>query len=72
MRETQKKIQQIFFDFEIIAFELVALNNLAFTEREYLSSGLNLLTNRLKISETSKNEFLELTFFHRVKKIWLK
>ena len=68
----QKKIQQIFFDFEIIAFELVALNNLAFTEREYLSSGLNLLTNRLKISETSKNEFLELTFFHSVKKIWLK
>ena len=68
----QKKIQQIFFDFEIIAFELVALNNLAFTEREYLSSGLNLLTNRLKISETSKNKFLELTFFHRVKKIWLK
>ena len=68
----QKKIQQIFFDFEIIVFELVALNNLAFTEREYLSSGLNLLTNRLKISETSKNEFLELTFFHSVKKIWLK
>ena len=29
----QKKIQKIFFDFEIIAFELVALNNRFYWER---------------------------------------
>ena len=29
----QKKIEQIFFDFEIIAFELVALNNRFYSER---------------------------------------
>ena len=31
--EMQKKIQQIFFDFEIIAFELVSLNTRFYWER---------------------------------------
>ena len=36
------------FDFEIVKFEAIALNG-PFTEREYLSSGVNILTNSLKI-----------------------
>ena len=43
----KKKIQKIFFDFEVVAFELVALNS-RFTEREYLSSSVNMLTNNIK------------------------
>ena len=57
----QKKIQKIFLDFETIAFELV--------EREYLSLGVNMLTNSLKISDTSKKEFLELIFLESAQKI---
>ena len=46
----QKKNQKIFSDLEIVAFELVALN-IAFTDREYMSSGVNMLTNSLKVSD---------------------
>ena len=35
----------------------------AFTEREYLSLGVNMLTNSLKISDTTKTEFFELISF---------
>ena len=31
--ETQKKIQKIFFDLELIAFELIALNTRFYLER---------------------------------------
>ena len=58
--EMQKKIQKIFFHFEIIAFELIAL---AFTERIYLLSGVTILTKSLTISDTSKNELMGLIFF---------
>ena len=34
----------------------------AFTEREYLLSGVNDLTSSLKISDTTKREFFELSF----------
>ena len=57
----QQKIQQIFLDFEIFTFELVALV-IAFPEREYLSSGVNILTNKLKISDIAKTELFELIF----------
>ena len=67
----QKKIEKIFFNLEIIAFELVALNT-RFTETEYLSSGVNMLTNSLKISDTTKTEFFELIFFQSDQKIWQK
>ena len=67
----QKKIEKIFFNLEIIAFELVALNT-RFTETEYLSSGVNMLTNSLKISDTTKREFFELMFFQSDQKIWQK
>ena len=36
---------------------------LAFTKTEHLWSGVNMLTNSLKISDTAKTEFLKLIFF---------
>ena len=66
--EMQKKIEKIFFDFEIIAFELVPLDT-RFTEREYLSSGVNMLTNSLKTLDTTKTEFFERIFFLNDQKI---
>ena len=35
---------------------------LAFTDRQYFSSGVNMLTNSLQISDTTKTEFVELIF----------
>ena len=71
IQEIQKKIEKIFFDLDIIAFELIALNTL-FYERECLSLGVNMLTNSLKISQTTKNDIFELIFFQRDQKIWQK
>ena len=34
-----------------------------------MSSGVNMLTNSLKISGTSKNKFLELIFFQSAQRI---
>ena len=53
----QKKSRKIFFDLEIIAFELVALNTRLYREREYFSSGVDVLTNSLMISDTIKKIF---------------
>ena len=58
----QQKIQQIIFDFEINAFELVA-SVIRFTEREHLSLGVNMLTNSLKISYSTKKEFFKMMQF---------
>ena len=58
----QEKIQKIFFDFEIIAFELVALDTRMYWGRIF-AIGVNMLTNSLKISDTTKTEFFELIFF---------
>ena len=41
-----------------------------FIEREYVSSGVNILTNSLKISDTTKTEFFELKLFGSDQKIW--
>ena len=60
----QKKIRKIFFDFEIIAFELVAL-----TTRFYFSSIISMLTSSPKISDTTKTEFMELILFQSDQKI---
>ena len=68
--EIQLKIQQIFFNFEIIVFEFVALGTRFYWEREYLSSGVNMLTKILKISDTIKKEFFEVISFQSDKKIW--
>ena len=69
--EIHKKLQKIFFDFEIVASELVALKT-RFIEREYLSSGVNDLTSSFKISDTTKTEFFELIFLESDQKIWQK
>ena len=61
----KRKIKKIFFDFEIIAFELVSLNT-RFYRETYISLGVKLLTNSLKISDTTKTEFWEL--FWMIKK----
>ena len=37
-----------------------------------MSSGVNMLTNSLKISDTAKTDFLELMFFQSDQKIWQK
>ena len=65
----QKQIVKIFFDFEIIAFELVALNT-RFHWQTIHFIGDNVLTNSLKILDTTKKEFFELIFFLNDQKIW--
>ena len=63
----QKKIQKI-----LLVFKIISLNSLrwtvTFTESEYLSSGFNMLTNILKISDTTKTEFFHLKFFQSAQK----
>ena len=68
----QKKIKKIFFDLDIIAFELLSLNTCFYCQREYWSSGVNMLTNSLKMSDTSKTEFFELILFQGAQEIWQK
>ena len=38
--------------------------------REYLSLGVNMLTNSFKIWDTTEKEFFELKFFQNDRKIW--
>ena len=45
------------------------LQTLAFTEREYLPTVFNVLTNGLKISHASKKEFFVLIFIQSEQKI---
>ena len=66
-----RKIQKTFFGLEVIPFECLR-ETLAFTERQYISSGVNMLTKCLKISDTTKIEFFELIFFLNNQKIWQK
>ena len=56
------EIGKRFWVLERSAFELVSLNT-HFTEREYLSTQVNTLTNSLKISDTTKKEFSQLKIF---------
>ena len=44
----------------------------SFTEREYLSLGVNMLTNNLKISDTTETQFFELISFQSDRKIYRK
>ena len=54
-----KKLRKFFFVFELIPFELVPLNTHFYREREYLSSGVHMLSKSLKISDTTKTKFFE-------------
>ena len=67
----QKKIQKTFFDFEIIAFELVALNTPFYWEK-ILNIGCHMFTNNLKTSDTTKTESFELIFFQSDQKVCQK
>ena len=68
----QKKIEKRLFDLERIVPEFVALKTRFYWEREYLLSGANMLTNSVKITDTTKTEFLELISFQSDQKIWEK
>ena len=65
----QQKIQKMFFGFEIIALELITSDPRFYWEI-YFSLGVNMLTNTLKISDTTKTEFIDLTSFQSDQKIW--
>ena len=67
----QQKTKKTYFTFEIIASQLVTLDS-RFYWRTYLWSGVNMLTNSLKISYTTKTKFFELTTFQNKQKIWEK
>ena len=67
----QKKTQQIFFDFQIIAFELLALNTRFFWETIHFMV-VNVLKNSLKISDTTITELFELIFSLNAQKILVK
>ena len=64
----QKKVQKICFHFEIIAFELVALNTRFYTERT-LFIGCEYVNKQSQDSDTTKTEFSELIFFQSDQKI---
>ena len=55
------KFDKTYLVFYIIVFELVALNS-PFTENEYLSSGVKVLTNGVKILPNAKTNIFELKF----------
>ena len=63
-REVQK-----YFQFWIKLYLSRLCQTLTFTEREYLSAGVNTLTNSLKISDATKTKFFELKLFQSDQKI---
>ena len=67
----QKKIEQIFFDFQIIAFELVALNIRFYWETIHFMV-VNGLKNNLKIWDTTITELFELILSINAQKILVK
>ena len=71
MPETDQKSEKVFLNFEIIAFELFAIDIRFYWER-ILFIGFNMLTNSLKISDPTKREFFELILFLSNQKIWPK
>ena len=66
----QENIQKIFFDFEIISFELVALDTLFYWQRILVIECQ--YVNSLNISDTTKMEYFELILFLNAQKIWQK
>ena len=59
------------FDWEIIAFEVIALNTCSYGER-VLIIGVSTLRTSLKISDSTISGVFELIFFQSDKKIWQK
>ena len=69
--EMQREIPKIFFDFQLIALELVPLNT-SFYREKLLFIGCHYVKNSLKISDTAKTKSLELIFFQSDQEIGLK
>ena len=67
----QKKIEQILFDFEIIAFELVALNTRFYWETIHFMV-VNGLKKSLKILDTTLTELFKLILSINAQKILVK
>ena len=67
----QQKIQKIFLDFDIIAFELVVLDTRFYWERILVIECQYIHSSR-KILDTTKTEFSELICFRSDQKVWLK
>ena len=68
--EMKQKMQKKFFVLNIIAFELVAKNDLL--RRGYFSSAVNVLTNRHKISGITKTNIFQRSFPESNERIWWK
>ena len=60
----QKNIDKKFFVSEKIPHELVTYDNLFVLRREYLSSAVNVLTNKLKILHITKRDSFQLNCLH--------
>ena len=56
--EMQWKIHKMYFVLEIKAFKVVRKS--IYSDEEYLSSGVDVLTNSLKISDITKEDFFQL------------
>ena len=69
--EIQKQIEEIFFDFEVIAFQLVSVNPRFYWER-ILVIGCDYVNKQSQNYTYYKNQFLELIFFQRNQIIWEK
>ena len=63
----QKNIQKNFFDFEIIAYEFFVLDTRFYWKR-ILVFGVNMSTNNIKISATTKTQFFDLISFQSAQK----
>ena len=63
----QKNIQKNFFDFEIIAYEFFVLDTRFYWKR-ILVFGVNMSTNNIKISTTTKTQFFDLISFQSAQK----
>ena len=67
----KKEIEKLFFDFEIIAFELVPLDTRFYWER-ILVIWCQYVNKQSQALDTTKTEFFERIFFLNDQKIWQK
>ena len=67
----RKKFRKYFLIFSYLHLNWIRWT-FAFTEREYFSSGVNMLRNSLKIPDHTKTEFVDLVLFQSDQKIWQK
>ena len=69
--KSSKKFRKYFLIFRKLHLNWLR-QKVAFTEREYLPSGVNMITDILKILNATKPGFLELILFQRDQETWQK